>query len=147
MLPFSQTPWMLPFTGLLLPLGSLILCISKQQRDFASPRVSLLELWIKIPLAPARWGCQQDLRCCWAGPSTHRLSDSSATLHLWSVISWMGFPSCSHPHWLWCTISVSFHVSLPSSRLFILMLFKEEIKSLKSSDFKSKKIEFWQRQT
>lgn len=46
------------------------------------------------------------------------------------------------PLWLGCAISVSFSVSLPSSRLFILMLFKEEIKSLKSSDLKCRKIEF-----
>lgn len=56
MLVFSQTLWMLPFTGPLLPFGSLILGSSKQQRAFASPRVSLLDLGIKIPLAPAQVG-------------------------------------------------------------------------------------------
>lgn len=91
---------------------------------------------IKIPLPPAQVRMSQDLRC------THGPSKSSATLSLWSIISWMGSPSCSHPCWLWCTINVSFHVSLPSTRLFILMLFKEEITSLKISDFKCRKIEF-----
>lgn len=125
MLAFSQTPWMLPFTGLLLPLASLILGVSKQQRAFASPRVPLLDLGIKIPVAPAQVRVS-------AGPQVQPWAVSSATLCLWSMISIMAFPS-SHPHWLWCARSVSFHVSLSSSRLFVLMLFKEEIKSFKKA--------------
>lgn len=129
MLAFSQTPWMLPFTGLLLPLGSLILGSSKQQRAFASPRVSLLDLGIKIPLAPAQVRLS-------AGPQVHpwavrELCHTVLVVHnqLFTSLLAVVYNKCQLP-------------CLPPLYQTILMLFKEEIKSLKTSDFKCRKIEF-----